>query len=327
MTKISLEHIKKLYSKPLLDLVFEAAQTHRKYHKSDEIQMCKLLSIKTGGCTEDCAYCAQSIHYNTNLKKEKLMTVDAVMKKAKQAKKEGATRFCMGAAWREVSDGRAFDRVLSMVEGIKAEGLETCCTLGMVTLDQAKKLKKAGLTAYNHNLDTSNEHYENIITTRTYKDRLETIENVSKAGISVCCGGILGLEETHEDRISLIYTLANLDPQPESIPINTLGKVKGTPLEKAKPVDVFDWVHVIAIVRLLIPKAKVRLSAGRLSFSSEAQALAFMAGANAIFMGYVLLTIDNVAFSDDKILMERLGLKGELPKFSLDQFGDAKKTA
>lgn len=309
----TLDEVRNLYQKPFLDLVYQASTVHREHHDAEEVQLCTLLSIKTGGCVEDCKYCSQSIHNKTNLERELLMDVDSVLEQAKKAKEAGATRFCMGAAWREVKDGRAFDRVIDMVKGVRAEGLEACVTLGMLTYDQAVKLKEAGLTAYNHNLDTSEEYYEKIITTRTYQDRLDTIANVSKAGISVCCGGILGMGESEEDRISMLHTIANLDPQPESIPINALVPVKGTPLENVPKLDNFEWIRTIAVARILAPKAMVRLSAGRLEISEEAQTLAFMAGANAIFTGDKLLTTPNPEFNEDNVLLDKLGLRGRAP--------------
>ncbi|GJL85451.1 MAG: biotin synthase [Micavibrio sp.] len=310
---MNLENVKTLYSRPLLDLVFEAAGVHREHHAHDEMQMCTLLSIKTGGCVEDCKYCSQSIHNNAELEKETLLKTDEVLEQAQAAKDAGSTRFCMGAAWRDVKDGRGFDRVLDMVKGVSDMGMEACCTLGMLTEDQAAKLKEAGLTAYNHNLDTSEEFYDKIITTRTYQDRLHTIENVAKAGISLCCGGILGMGESEEDRIGLLHTLANLDPQPESVPINMLVPVEGTPLESVEALDIFEWIRCIAVARILMPKAMVRLSAGRLTISREAQALAFMAGANAIFTGEKLLTTPNPESDEDYNLLEVLGLKPRPP--------------
>jgi len=302
-----------LYHKPLLDLVFQAADVHREHHNPGEMQMCTLLSIKTGGCTEDCKYCSQSIHNNAELEKEILMKTDEVLEQARKAKAAGSTRFCMGAAWPKVLDGKAFDRVCDMIKGVSDMGMEACVTLGMLTEDQAKRLKEAGLTAYNHNLDTSEEFYDKIITTRSYKDRLETLENVAKAGISACCGGILGLGESEEDRISLLHTLSNLDPQPESVPINMLVPVEGTPLENQEPLDIFEWIRCIAVARILMPKAMVRLSAGRLTISKEAQALAFMAGANAIFTGEKLLTTANPEKDADYELLNELGIKPRAP--------------
>jgi len=309
----TLEEVGALYRRPLLDLVFEAAQAHRQYHTAGEVQLCTLLSIKTGGCTEDCKYCSQSIFNKTKLEKETLLSTDKVLAAAREAKESGSTRFCMGAAWREVTDGRGFDRIIDMVKGVKDLGMEACCTLGMLTEDQAKRLKDAGLTAYNHNLDTSPEHYDKIITTRTYEDRMNTIANVAKAGISLCCGGILGMGESEDDRISLLHKLANLNPQPESVPINALVPVEGTPLQDAPELDTFEWIRTIAVARILMPSAMVRLSAGRLSLSKEAQALAFMAGANSIFTGEKLLTTPNPEWNADGALMDSLGLTKRPP--------------
>lgn len=312
-TATALQDIKQIYTRPLLDLIFEASKVHREHHDHYEMQLCTLLSIKTGGCTEDCKYCSQSIHNKTMLEKEILLKTGEVLAEARKAKDSGSTRFCMGAAWPRVMDGRAFDRVCDMVKGVSAMGLEVCCTLGMLTEAQAGKLKDAGLTAYNHNLDTSEEFYGKIITTRTYKDRLDTIDNVAKAGISLCCGGILGMGESEDDRISLLHRLANLNPQPESVPINMLVPVEGTKLEHAAPLDIFEWIRCIAVARILMPRAMVRLSAGRLEISREAQALAFMAGANAIFTGEKLLTTPNPEFDADNELLKTLGLKPRAP--------------
>ncbi|MGB4057062.1 MAG: biotin synthase BioB [Alphaproteobacteria bacterium] len=313
MTQITREAVEALYKRPLLDLVYEAAGVHRANHDPSEMQMCTLLSIKTGGCTEDCKYCSQSIHNNALLDKELLLKTEQVLADAKKAKDSGSTRFCMGAAWREVKDGRGFDRVLEMVKGVSAMGMEACCTLGMLTEEQARKLKEAGLTAYNHNLDTSEEFYDKVISTRTYKDRLDTIENVAKAGISLCCGGILGMGEDEDDRIGLLHRLANLNPQPESVPINMLVPVEGTPMEDQKMLDIFEWIRCIAVARILMPKAMVRLSAGRLEISREAQAMAFLAGANAIFTGEKLLTTPNPEADVDGELLATLGLRPRAP--------------
>ncbi len=316
---MNLDQITELYNRPLLDLIYEAATVHRAHHDHHEMQMCTLLSIKTGGCMEDCKYCSQSIYNNTDLEKEILMKTDAVLEEARKAKEAGSTRFCMGAAWPRVMDGKAFDRVCEMVKGVSDMGMEACCTLGMLTEDQAVKLKEAGLTAYNHNLDTGPEYYEEIITTRSYQDRLDTLANVAKAGISACCGGILGMGESREDRISLLHTLSNLDPQPESVPINALVPVPGTPLGdeilagKREGLDIFEWIRTIAVARILMPKAMVRLSAGRLEISKEAQAMAFMAGANAIFTGEKLLTTANPEEDFDYQLLDELGLKPREP--------------
>lgn len=310
---ISLSEVEALYRKPFMDLVYEAASVHRENHNPGEMQMCTLLSIKTGGCTEDCKYCSQSIHNNAELEKEILMKTDEVLEQARKAKEAGSTRFCMGAAWPRVLDGRAFDRVCDMVKGVSDMGMEACVTLGMLTEEQALRLKEAGLTAYNHNLDTSREYYDKIITTRSYDERLETLQNVAKAGISACCGGILGLGEREEDRISLLHTLANLDPQPESVPINMLVPVKGTPMENTPKLDIFEWIRTIAVARILMPKSMVRLSAGRLQISKEAQTLAFMAGANAIFTGEKLLTTANPEEDFDAELLDQLGMKPRAP--------------
>lgn len=311
--KWTLSAIADLYDAPLLDLVFRAAEVHRRHHDPREVQLCTLLSIKTGNCPEDCAYCPQSSRYETEVDPGRMMKTDEVLAAAREAKEAGSTRFCMGAAWREVTDGRAFDRVLEIVRGVRGLGMEACCTLGMLTEDQARRLAEAGLSAYNHNLDTSAEFYGQIITTRTYEDRLTTIANVAKAGISVCCGGILGLGEEKLDRIKLLHTLANLDPQPESVPINALVPVEGTPLEGKPALDNFDWIRAIAVARILLPHAMVRLSAGRLSIPREAQAMAFMAGANSIFTGEKLLTTPNPEADFDRALLADLGLHGRVP--------------
>ncbi|MBK8176432.1 MAG: biotin synthase BioB [Rhodospirillales bacterium] len=309
----TLSAISDLYDMPLLDLVFQAASVHRKYHDPREVQLCTLLSIKTGGCPEDCSYCPQSSKYDTGIDTGRMLKVEEVLAAAREAKDAGSTRFCMGAAWREVTDGRAFDRVIDVVKGVRELGMEACCTLGMLSEDQAKRLADAGLSAYNHNLDTSEEYYGAIVTTRTYEDRLKTIANVSKAGISVCSGGILGMGESNLDRIKLLHTLANLSPQPESVPINALVPVEGTPLEESSQLDTFDWIRAIAVARILLPRAMVRLSAGRLSIPREAQALAFLAGANSIFTGEKLLTTPNPETDFDRTLLAELGLMGRVP--------------
>lgn len=321
------EDVAALYQKPLLDLVFEAAQVHRAHHDPHEVQMCTLLSIKTGGCPEDCKYCSQSIFNNSNLDKELLLKTDKVLEEARKAKEAGSTRFCMGAAWREVKDGRGFDRVLDMIKGVRELGLEACVTLGMLNYEQAVRLREAGLTAYNHNLDTSEEYYGEIITTRTYEDRLETLAHVANAGISVCCGGILGMGESQTDRISLMTTLANLNPQPESVPINALVPVEGTPMADVEKLEVFEWVRAIAVARILMPKSMVRLSAGRLEISKEAQAMAFMAGANAIFTGDKLLTTPNPEQDEDYSLLNALGLKPRAANKDYPSNDDQQKTA
>ncbi len=295
---------------PLLDLIDQARAVHRRHHEDGEVQLASLLSIKTGACPEDCKYCPQSAHYakETGLKRETLLDVDDVLAKARLAKEAGATRFCMGAAWREVKDGPAFDSVLAMVKGVRALDMEACVTLGMLNAAQARRLAEAGLTAYNHNLDTSPEFYGEIITTRTYQDRLDTIACVREAGIEVCCGGIIGMGETIEDRAGLLQTLANLDPHPESVPINALVAVPGTPLEDAPPVDPLDLVRMVATARILMPLSHVRLSAGRRSLTREAQILCFLAGANSIFYGDKLLTTANNDTADDLALIEEAGL-------------------
>lgn len=286
--------------------------------------MCVLLSIKTGGCPEDCSYCPQAARYQTSVEAEPRLDVAEVLAAAERARDRGATRFCMGAAWREVKDGPAFDDVLKMVEGVKRLGIEACCTLGMLTDDQARRLKNAGLDAYNHNLDTSADYYSEIISTRTYKDRLKTIERVRNAGISVCCGGILGMGESEDDRIDLLWTLANLPEPPESVPINALVPVAGTPLADRPPTSIWELVRAIATARILMPKAIVRLSAGRLSFGEAEQALCFLAGANSIFAGEKLLTTPNPSPDQDAGMFERLGLtprpaaNGEIPNRSTE---------
>lgn len=305
----TIEEIKKIYDSPLLELVFNAATVHRAYNDTAEVQVCTLLSIKTGGCSEDCAYCPQAARYNTGVDVQPLMKKDEVLAYAQKAKEAGSTRFCMGAAWREVRDNRDFDRVLDMVKGVNEMGMEVCCTLGMVTPSQAQKLADAGLHAYNHNLDTSKEHYTEIISTRTYDDRLQTLDNVRKAGITVCCGGIIGLGETHDDRIKMLHTLCTMPEHPESVPINALVAIAGTPLEHNKKVDVWDMVRMIATARILMPKTMVRLSAGRAEMNTAEQALCFLAGANSIFAGDKLLTTPNPSFEDDNILFGLLGLK------------------
>ncbi|RYY31640.1 MAG: biotin synthase BioB [Chitinophagaceae bacterium] len=302
------EEIQSIYNTPVLDLIFRAATVHRNFTQAGEVQVCTLLSIKTGGCSEDCAYCPQAARYNTDVKVHALMKKEEVLQYAAQAKQAGSTRFCMGAAWREVRDNRDFDRVLDMVKGVNEMGMEVCCTLGMLTPDQAQKLADAGLYAYNHNLDTSSEYYEEIITTRTYDDRLKTLDNVRKAGVSVCCGGIIGLGENHDDRITMLHTLSTMPQHPESVPINALVPVKGTPLEHNQRVDVWDMIRMIATARILMPTTMVRLSAGRANMTVSEQALCFMAGANSIFAGEKLLTTPNPAFDEDKKMFDLLGL-------------------
>ena len=298
-----------LYGRGLLALVFGAAQVHRQAHDPTKVQCASLLSVKTGGCPENCSYCPQSAHYETEVEAEPIMSVDMVADAARNAKVNGADRFCLGAAWREVSDGPEFDRILEMVGAVKASGLETCVTLGMLTRDQAVRLRRAGLDYYNHNLDTGRAFYANIVTTRCYDDRLSTLAAVREAGLKVCCGGILGMGESHDDRIDLLYELARQTPQPESVPINMLVPVGGTPLEGQLPVPWDDLVRVIATVRMLMPHAKIRLSAGRLQMSDTLQAFCFLAGANSVFLGNRLLTTANSAVDADFALLERLGLQ------------------
>jgi len=312
----SKEQIREIYFSPLLDLIFRAASIHRENHKTGEVQVCTLLSIKTGGCPENCSYCPQSAHHQTEVVKKALLNVNQVLADAKKAKEAGSTRFCMGAAWRQVKDGPEFDRVLEMVKGVGNLGLEVCATLGMLTESQAKKLEEAGLHAYNHNVDTSSGYYEEIISTRNYQDRLNTIANVRKTKVTVCSGGIIGMGETDEDRIGMIYTLANLPQPPESVPINALVPVKGTPLENQKRVSVWDMVRMIATARITMPTAQVRLSAGRLEMPISEQALCFMAGANSIFTGEKLLTTPNPEFDQDKEMFQTLGLTALIPKNS-----------
>lgn len=305
----TLAEIKSVYDTPLLELVYKAATLHRQYNDTAEVQVCTLLSIKTGGCSEDCAYCPQAARYNTGVDVQALMKKEEVLEYAQKAKDAGSTRFCMGAAWREVRDNRDFDRVLDMVKGVNGMGMEVCCTLGMLTGDQAQKLADAGLYAYNHNLDTSKEHYSEIITTRTYDDRLNTLENVRKAGVTVCCGGIIGLGESHDDRIKMLHTLATMPEHPESVPINALVPIAGTPLGENQKVDIWDMARMIATARILMPATMVRLSAGRTDMSIAEQALCFMAGANSIFAGDKLLTTPNPSFDEDNAMFQLLGLK------------------
>lgn len=301
--------ITEIYNRPVLELIYQGATVHRQYHDTGEVQVCTLLSVKTGGCPEDCAYCPQAARYHTDVKVQKLMEVEEVLNAANQAKESGSTRFCMGAAWREVRDNKDFDKVLEMVKGVNGMGMEVCCTLGMLTEEQAVKLHNAGLYAYNHNLDTSEEFYDDIITTRTYDDRLNTIENVRKSGISVCSGGIIGMGESHDDRIGMLHVLANLPEHPESVPVNALVPVEGTPLEEQPRVSVWEMIRMIATARIIMPKAMVRLSAGRVRMTVEEQALCFLAGANSIFAGDKLLTTPNPEVDADKEMFQILNLK------------------
>jgi biotin synthase len=307
-TMTTLAELRSIYEMPLPDLILRAAATHRANHDYADVQRCALLSIKTGGCPEDCGYCAQSARYQTGVGATPLMSVEQVRERARRARDLGATRFCMGAAWRDAKDGPAFDQVLAMVATVRELGMEACVTLGMLSGDQARRLKQAGLTAYNHNLDTSRRHYGNIVGTRTYDDRLQTIRAVQDAGISVCCGGILGLGENEDDRLMLLAELAALEPPPESIPINTLVPIKGTPQENATPVDAIELVRLVATTRIVFPRARVRLSAGRDQMSLELQVLCFLAGANSVFFGEKLLTAPNPAAEEDAALFRAMGL-------------------
>lgn len=315
----TVEEIRELHDLPLLELVHRAQSVHREHFGENKVQLCSLLSIKTGGCPEDCKYCPQSARHQTEVKYAGLMDVDQVLGAARQAREAGATRFCMGAAWREVKDNAQFDAVLEMVRGVKGLGMEACCTLGMLTRDQADRLKEAGLTAYNHNLDTSPEFYDSIIQTRTYADRLRTLANVRDAGIEVCCGGILGMGESVQDRCSMLQVLATMHPHPESVPVNALVAVEGTPLESQKRVNTVDMVRVIATARILMPTTMVRLSAGRLQMNEEAQLLCMMAGANSIFFGEKLLTTSNPDFGEDMKLLDVAGIQALEPR--VDQPG------
>ena len=309
----TIDDVRAIYPRPLLQLVHEAAEVHRRHHDPAEVQVCQLVSIKTGGCPEDCGYCSQSVHNDSGVKPEPLMGRDEVVRIARRAKRNGVTRLCLGAAWREVKDNAQFDKVLDIVRGVNDEGLEVCATLGMLTADQAAKLDDAGLYAYNHNLDTSAEYYEQIITTRTYADRLNTIENVRTTDVTVCSGGIIGMGESHDDRISMLHTLAGLDPQPESVPVNVLSQVEGTPLDGQPEVPITDTVRMVATARILLPTSVVRLSAGRHLMSVADQALCFLAGANSIFSSErnIMLT-DAVPCADhqsDRAMLTALGLR------------------
>jgi biotin synthase len=305
----TLAEIAALYTAPLPDLIFRAQVAHRAYHQTNEVQGCVLLSIKTGGCPEDCAYCPQSARYKTGVNREALLSVKEALTAAENAKAQGATRFCMGAAWRDIPQGEQFERVLEMVRGVRALGLEACCTLGMLTDEQAVALAEAGLTAYNHNLDTSAEFYGEIISTRTYQDRLATLDRVRRSGVTVCCGGIIGMGESRQERYRLLRELSTLNPHPESVPVNMLVRVDGTPLANQRAEDPLELVRMIGTARILMPASMVRLSAGRLSLSDEAQALCFMAGANSIFMGDKLLTTPNPEADADRRLFDKLGMR------------------
>ena len=303
------DEIRLIHALPLPELLYRAQTAHRAYHDPEAVQGCALLSIKTGHCPEDCAYCPQSARYETGLEPQRLLSVQEALRVAKSAKENGATRFCMGAAWRSAPEGAEFEQVVEMVRGVRSLGMEACCTLGMLDQRQADRLAEAGLTAYNHNLDTSPEFYGEIITTRTYQDRLDTLARVRRSGITVCCGGIIGMGESVEDRLGLILQLAKQDPHPESVPINSLVRVPGTPLEGQAPVSALDFARVIATARVTMPASVVRLSAGRLELSEEGQALCFLAGANSVFLGDRLLTTPNPAASADEQLLSKMGMR------------------
>ncbi len=307
------EQILDLYNQPLLELVFQAASIHRQFHNPREVQMSSLLSIKTGGCPEDCGYCPQAARYHTDVEAHKLMTVDSVIEQAKNAKANGSSRLCMGAAWREVRDNRDFDNVIEMVQAVNDLDMEVCCTLGMMNEEQAVRLKKAGLFAYNHNLDTSKDYYGDVISTREYEDRLNTIDNARKAGISVCSGGIIGMGEAVEDRVGLLMSYMEMETPPESIPINALVAVEGTPMEQQKPIEQWEMIRMVATARILFPESIIRLSAGRTKMNMEGQALCFMAGAGSIFAGDKLLTTPNPEFNEDKEMFDILGLISKAP--------------
>ena len=313
-----LDEIKALFELPFNDLLFKAHSIHRENFDPNLVQVSSLLNIKTGACHEDCSYCSQSSKYDTGLEREKLMEIDEVLQQAQNAKNKGATRFCMGAAWRNPTD-KSLDKVIPMIQGVKAMGMETCVTLGMLSPKQASTLKEAGLDYYNHNIDTSKENYPNVITTRTFQDRLDTLAAVKDANISVCSGGILGMGETETDRASMLQSLANLEEHPDSVPINLLVPIPGTPFENVKPPSESEFVRTIAVARILMPKSVVRLSAGRLDMGEGMQALCFFAGANSIFYGEQLLTTDNPTVANDKLLFSRLGINGEVDQQSVAQ--------
>lgn len=309
----TLPEVRAIHDAPLFELLDRARAVHRQFHVENEVQLCTLLSVKTGGCPEDCSYCSQSSHHETSVKGEAMLPVNEVIERARAAKARGATRFCMGAAWREPKEGPNFERVLEMVRGVKDVGLEACVTLGMLTDSQAERLKAAGLDAYNHNLDTSRTHYRSIITTRTFDDRLATLRRVRNAGITVCSGGIIGMGESVDDRCSMLIELASLAPHPESVPINALVRVEGTPLAAMPPVDPLELVRLIATARIMLPKTRVRLSAGRTELGREAQLLALYAGANSIFYGEQLLTTPNPGEDADTELIRAAGLRAQAP--------------
>ena len=313
--RVSREEIRKLYDLPLMDLVYRAASVHREHWDPNDVQMSTLVSIKTGACPEDCSYCTQSSRYETSTKYEPLMQVREVLQQAVAAKEAGSNRLCMGAAWREVKDGPQFDAVIEMVKGVKAMGMEACVTLGMLKEHQAARLKEAGLDYYNHNLDTSPENYCNVISTRTFQDRLDTLEAVRKAGVHVCSGGILGMGESREDRVGLLHELANLPEQPKSVPINKLMRMPGTPMADAAPIDDIEFVRTVAVARLIMPAARVRLSAGRVEMGAAMQALCFMAGANSMFAGDKLLTAANPGNDADMAMLDSFGMRVEVSPY------------
>ena len=313
------EEIIALYNKPMMDLLYEAASVHRTHHDPNVVQVSTLLSIKTGGCPEDCGYCPQAARYHTDIEGNDLMSVQQVKAQALRAKSSGSSRVCMGAAWRNVKDGPEFDQVLEMVRTINKLDMEVCCTLGMITENQAKRLAEAGLYAYNHNLDTSEEYYKKVISTRGYEDRLQTIENVRKTNVTVCSGGIIGMGESVEDRAGMLVALASLNPQPESVPINALVAVEGTPLQDEKPVEIWEMIRMVATTRIVMPETQVRLSAGRTQMSREGQAMCFFAGANSIFAGDKLLTTPNPDVNEDMKMFEMLGLIPQKPFTKVSQ--------
>ncbi|PRX56618.1 biotin synthase BioB [Flagellimonas meridianipacifica] len=313
------EEILEIYNKPLMELLYEAATVHRKFHDPNTVQVSTLLSIKTGGCPEDCGYCPQAARYHTDIEGNDLMSVQQVKAQALRAKSSGSSRVCMGAAWRNVKDGPEFDQVLEMVRTINKLDMEVCCTLGMVTENQAKRLAEAGLYAYNHNLDTSEEYYKEVISTRGYEDRLETIENVRKTNVTVCSGGIIGMGESTEDRAGMLVALSTLSPQPESVPINALVAVEGTPMEDEKPVEIWEMIRMVATTRIVMPETQVRLSAGRTEMSREGQAMCFFAGANSIFAGDKLLTTPNPDVNEDMEMFKTLGLNPQKPFIKISQ--------
>ena len=308
-TNWTLHEVQELYRKPLFELLAEAGEAHRKFHDPTEMQICTLVSVKTGGCPEDCKYCAQSSRYATNVKAEPMKTLEEVKARAKTALAQGVTRICLGAAWKKVRDGAAFDAICQMVSELAAMGVEVCCTLGSLSASQAQKLAEAGLYAYNHNIDSSREYYPKFVTTRTFDERLQTLEIVRQTNISVCCGGILGLGESEEDRISFLHTLCTQSSHPESVPINQLHRIPGTPLNDNPPIDFWDVLRTIAAARVLMPQAMVRLSAGRIQLSWEQQALCFLAGANSMWFGEKLLTVANPAVERDEEMLRLFGLK------------------